>query len=194
MWLMLGSLGITKEDVDWADSNGYIPDASSVLQMNHYPACPDPDRAVGMAAHTDSDFLTIVYQDNTSGLQVLKEGTGWVPVPVIPDGLVVNVGDLLHILSNGSYPSVLHRAVVNRSKARISVAYFYGPPATGQVSPLPKLIGPGHPPLYRTITWDEFLGVKAKYFNRALSSIRVTETPPIEFVDANDDDNSIEVA
>ncbi|KAJ0076121.1 hypothetical protein Patl1_34381 [Pistacia atlantica] len=194
MWLMLGSLGITKEDIDWANPNSYIPDASSASQMNHYPACPDPDRAMGMAAHTDSSFLTIVYQNNVIGLQVLKEGTGWVTVPMIPGGLVVNIGDLLHILSNGLYPSVLHRAVVNRSKARFSVAYFYGPPATVQVSPFPKLIGPGHPSLYRPITWSEFLGIKAKCFNEALSSIRVTETPPIECVDANDDSNNVEVA
>ncbi|XP_031281617.1 gibberellin 3-beta-dioxygenase 1-like [Pistacia vera] len=194
MWLMLGSLGITKEDIDWANLNSYIPDASSASQMNHYPACPDPDRAMGMAAHTDSSFLTIVYQNNVTGLQVLKEGTGWVTVPMISGGLVVNIGDLLHILSNGLYPSVLHRAVVNRSKARFSVAYFYGPPATVQVSPFPKLIGPGHPSLYRPITWSEFLGIKAKCFNEALSSIRVTETPPIECVDANDDSNNVEVA
>uniref|UniRef100_A0A5B7BWC3 gibberellin 3beta-dioxygenase n=1 Tax=Davidia involucrata TaxID=16924 RepID=A0A5B7BWC3_DAVIN len=173
MWLMLGSLNITKEDVKWAGPKGDFKGASGVLQLNSYPACPDPDRAMGLAAHTDSTLLTILHQNNTSGLQVLREGTGWVTVPPLPGTLVVNVGDLLHILSNGLYPSVLHRAVVNRTRHRLSIAYLYGPPASVQISPLSKLVDPSHPPLYRPVTWSEYLGTKAKHFNKALSSVRL---------------------
>ncbi|XP_031256858.1 gibberellin 3-beta-dioxygenase 1-like [Pistacia vera] len=196
MWLMLGSLNITMEDIEWADPKGNIPDEFAVLHMNYYPACPNPDRAMGMAAHSDSTILTILHQNNTAGLQVLKKGTGWVAVPTNPGGLVVIVGDLLQILSNGSYISALHRAVVNRDKPRFSLPYFYGPPARAQVSPLPKLVGPSDPPLYRPITWSEFLGIKAKHFNNALSSIRICTSPPNEVVAANGDNNtnSAEVA
>nr|QEQ13286.1 VpGA3-oxidase [Viola philippica] len=172
--LMLGSLGITMEDVKWADPKAEPKDSCcSALQMNYYPACPDPDQAMGLAAHTDSTLITILYQNSTSGLQVLREGIGWVTVPPIPGALVINVGDLLHILSNGLYPSVLHRAVVNRIKDRLSIAYLYGPPSSIQISPIPKLLGPSQPPLYRSITWNEYLGTKAKHFNKALSSVRV---------------------
>ncbi|KAI3525091.1 hypothetical protein L1887_03763 [Cichorium endivia] len=181
MYLMLGSLGVTMEDVKWAGSQASCP----ALQLNSYPACPDPDRAMGLAAHTDSTLLTILYQNNTSGLQAHREGTGWVTVPPIPGALVVNVGDLLHILSNGLYPSVLHRAMVNRTQHRLSVAYLYGPPSNVQISPLSKLTDQVHPPLYRPVTWSEYLGTKAKHFNKALSSVRVC-APVNGFVDAND--------
>ncbi|KAG2729204.1 hypothetical protein I3843_01G233200 [Carya illinoinensis] len=185
MWLMLGSLGISKEDIKWAGPKGDLKGASAALQLNSYPACPDPDRAMGLAAHTDSTLLTILYQNNTSGLQVHREGTGWVTVPPVPGALVVNVGDLLHILSNGSYPSVLHRAVVNRTLYRLSVAYLYGPPGSVQISPLSKLLGPSRPPLYRPVTWTEYLGTKAKHFNKALSSVRLC-APLSGLVDVND--------
>ncbi|GLU22153.1 hypothetical protein SLE2022_382490 [Rubroshorea leprosula] len=173
MWLTLGSLGITKEDVKWAGLKGDFKEGSAAVQLNHYPACPDPDRAMGLAPHTDSTLLTILYQNNTSGLQVHKEGTGWVTVPPVPGGLVVNLGDLLHILSNGLYPSVLHRAKVNRSRQRLSVAYLFGPPSSVKISPLSKLVGPSQLPLYRPVTWNEYLGTKAKHFNKALSSFRL---------------------
>lgn len=186
MWLMLGSLGISKEDIKWAGPKGQFKRASAALQLNSYPACPDPDRAMGLAAHTDSTLLTILHQNNTSGLQVLREGTGWVTVPPLPGALVVNVGDLLHILSNGLYPSVLHRAVVNRTRYRLSIAYLYGPPASVKISPVQKLLGPRNPPLYRPVTWNEYLGTKAKHFNKALSSVRHG------LVDANDH-NSVQV-
>ncbi|XP_061981005.1 gibberellin 3-beta-dioxygenase 1-like [Populus nigra] len=190
-WLMLGSLGITKKDLNWAGPKGESKEGGAALQLNSYPACPDPDLAMGLAAHTDSTLLTILYQNNTSGLQVLKEGIGWVTVPPIPGGLVVNVGDLLHILSNGLYPSVLHRAVVNRTKHRLSIAYLYGPPSSVQISPIQKLVGPNHPPLYRPITWNEYLVAKAKHFNKALSSVRIC-APLNGLVDVNDH-NSVKV-
>ncbi|XP_060205618.1 gibberellin 3-beta-dioxygenase 1-like [Lycium barbarum] len=170
MCLMLGSLGIIKDDVKWAiGPRG----GCSALQLNSYPACPDPDRAMGLAAHTDSTILTILHQNNTSGLQVFKEGNGWVTVPPLCGALVINVGDLLHILSNGLYPSVLHRAIVNRTQHRLSVAYLYGPPSGVKISPLSKLVDQRNPPMYRPVTWSEYLGTKAKHFDKALSSVRL---------------------
>ncbi|KAI3806882.1 hypothetical protein L1987_22800 [Smallanthus sonchifolius] len=185
MWLILGSLGITKGDIKWASPTGELKEACPVLQLNSYPACPDPDRAMGLAAHTDSTLLTILHQNNTSGLQVQREGTGWVTVPPIRGALVVNVGDLLHILSNGTYTSVLHRAIVNRTQHRLSVAYLYGPPSNVRISPLSKLTDSFHPPLYRPVTWSEYLGTKAKHFNKALSIVRLCAQMN-GFVDVND--------
>ncbi|KAI4329292.1 hypothetical protein L6164_021575 [Bauhinia variegata] len=174
MWLMSASLGISKlEDIKWAGPRGEFKGACAALQLNSYPTCPDPDRAMGLAAHTDSTLLTILYQNGISGLQVLREGTGWITVPPLPGGLVINVGDLFHILSNGLYSSVLHRAVVNRTRPRLSVAYLYGPPTSVQISPHPKLVSPSRPPLYRAVTWNEYLGTKAKHFNKALSSVQL---------------------
>lgn len=186
MWLILGSLGITEEEVKWASPKGAFEGGNAAIQLNSYPACPEPDRAMGLAAHTDSTILTILHQNNTSGLQVLRDGgAGWVTVPPLPGALVVNIGDLLHILSNGLYPSVLHRAVVNRTRHRFSVAYLYGPPSGVTISPLQKLVDQGRPPLYRPVTWTEYLGTKAKHFDKALSLVRVC-APLNGFGDAND--------
>ncbi|KAI4331222.1 hypothetical protein MLD38_029428 [Melastoma candidum] len=177
MWLMLGSLGISpnSEGMGWAGPNGDFPGASHALQMNSYPACPEPDRAMGMAAHTDSTLLTILLQNNTIGLQVAKEGSagGWITVPTIPGSLIVNIGDLLHVLTNGTYPSVVHRAVVNRVEHRLSVAYLYGPQSRTRISPLPGLTGGDRPALYGAVTWREYLGMKAEHFDGALSMLRL---------------------
>ncbi|KVH98026.1 Non-heme dioxygenase N-terminal domain-containing protein [Cynara cardunculus var. scolymus] len=185
MWLILGSLGITRGDINWAGPGGELKEASPALQLNSYPACPDPDRAMGLGAHTDSTLLTILHQNNTSGLQVHREGFGWITVKPIAGALVVNVGDLLHILSNGLYTSVLHRAIVNQTQHRFSIAYLYGPPSNVRISPLSKLTDNVHPPLYRSVTWSEYLGTKAKHFNKALSFVRLC-APMNDFVDTND--------
>ncbi|KAF3434090.1 hypothetical protein FNV43_RR25193 [Rhamnella rubrinervis] len=171
LWLSLGSLGISKSDIDWAGQTGEFETRSAAIRLNSYPSCPDPDRAVGLAPHTDSSIITILHQ-STVGLKVLREETGWVLVPVVPDALVVNVGDFLHILSNGLYPSVTHQVVVNRTQHRLTVAYFYGSPPEVKVSPLSKLVGPCETPLYRSITWQEYLIHKSQDPYSALSKIR----------------------
>lgn len=190
MWLLMASLGISKDDLQWAGPSGDFKGTSGALQMNSYPTCPDPDRAMGLAAHTDSTLLTILHQNNISGLQVFHEGTGWVMVPPVAGALVVNIGDLLHILSNGLYPSVLHRAVVNRTQERFSVAYLYGPPGNVKISPHAKLVGPGRPALYRPVTWNEYLGTKAKHFNEALSCVKVCAPKSGGLFDVSESHNS----
>ncbi|XP_068649385.1 gibberellin 3-beta-dioxygenase 2-like [Aristolochia californica] len=178
MWLMLASLEISKEEVTWAGQGGEMVGASSVLQLNWYPACPNPERAMGLAEHTDSPLFAILYQSSTSGLQVLGDdedgGTKrWVTVPPLRGALVVNVGDLLHMFTNGRFKSVLHRAVVNRSRHRLSVAYFWGPPSNVWLSPLDKLVGPESSPLYPSMSWSEYLKFKARHFNKSLSLLRL---------------------
>ncbi|XP_052199957.1 gibberellin 3-beta-dioxygenase 3-like [Diospyros lotus] len=171
--LMLKCLGFTREDLNWEKTNrsGSKP-AQGLLQLNSYPVCPDPTRAMGLAPHTDSSLLTLLYQSNTAGLQVRHGDDGWVAVPPHAGALVVNVGDLMHILSNGRFKSAQHRAVVNKARHRISVAYFYGPPADVKIGPAIRLIDVDHPPIYRPVTWKEYLDVKAAYFNKALDLIR----------------------
>ncbi|KAL0562040.1 hypothetical protein IC582_002488 [Cucumis melo] len=185
MWVALGELGITREDVNWAGPNGDFMTSNAATQFNSYPVCPDPERAMGLGAHTDTSLLTIVYQNNTRGLQVLREGNRWVTVEPVPGALVVQVGDLLHILTNGLYPSPVHQAVVNRTRKRLSVAYVFGPPESAEISPLKKLLGPTQPPLYRTVTWTEYLRKKAEHFNNALSSVRLC-APLTGLLDVND--------
>ncbi|OAY76381.1 Gibberellin 3-beta-dioxygenase 1 [Ananas comosus] len=178
--LMLLSLGLAEEDVNWAGPTGEFGDMSTVIQLNSYPACPDPDRAMGLAAHTDSSLFTILFQNRVSGLQVLRP-TGragpaqWVTVRPIPGAFVVNVGDLLHILSNGRFKSVVHRAVVNRTAHRVSAGFFCGPPHNIKVAPLEKLMEPTKGPAYRAVTWHEYLGLRRKLFDKALQSIKISE-------------------
>ncbi|KAK9714909.1 hypothetical protein RND81_06G130100 [Saponaria officinalis] len=96
------------------------------LRMNRYPPCPKYYDVFGLMPHTDSDFITILYQDQVGGLQLVKDGK-WIQVMPNPHALIVNIGDLLQAWSNGVYKSVEHRVVANKKVERLSIAYFLCP-------------------------------------------------------------------
>lgn len=67
------------------------------LRMNHYPPCPiAPDQVFGLTPHTDSDFLTILQQDEVGGLQLVKDGK-WIAVKPNSEALIINIGDLFQV-------------------------------------------------------------------------------------------------
>jgi gibberellin 3-beta-dioxygenase len=144
-----------------------------------YPKCPEPERAIGLAAHTDSGFFTFIMQSLVPGLQLLRRGPErWVTVPAMPGALAVVVGDLFNVLTNGRFHNVFHRAVVNQDHERVSVPYFLGPPKDMKVAPLDAAVRPGEKAAFRAVTWPEYMVIREKMFNKdasALTMLRVTE-------------------
>ncbi|CAN1283325.1 Protein SRG1 [Linum perenne] len=136
------------------------------FRMNYYPPCPQPELVMGLNSHSDAVGLTILLQvtADTQGLQVKKDGY-WVPVTPLAGALIVNVGDILEIVSNGVYRSIEHRATVNSEKERISVGTFLSPRLDGEIGPAPSLVTPNSPAQFRRISVpDYFKG----YFSREL--------------------------
>ncbi|KAF9605613.1 hypothetical protein IFM89_017956 [Coptis chinensis] len=60
---------------------------------------------------------------NIGGLQVLHQDQ-WVDVQPIPGAFVINIGDLLQIVSNDKFKSIEHRVLANLVGPRVSIACF----------------------------------------------------------------------
>jgi isopenicillin N synthase-like dioxygenase len=107
-------------------------------QVVYYP--PQPADATedqfGVAPHTDFGCITLLWQDETGGLEVLERGSRrWIPAPPIPGTLVVNVADLLARWTNGRYASTPHRVINRSGRERMSIATFYDPDYKALVDP-----------------------------------------------------------
>ncbi|KAH9298455.1 hypothetical protein KI387_030137 [Taxus chinensis] len=126
------------------------------ITISYYPPCPQPELALGLQAHSDMGAITLLIQDEVGGLQVLKDGL-WITVQPLRDAIVVNLGDQTQIVSNGTYKSAEHRAVVNAQKARISVATFYDPSKQTRICPAPELITKDSPPCYREVIYGDYV-------------------------------------
>ena len=107
-------------------------------QIIYYP--PHPPAAeqdqFGLAPHTDFGCITLLWQDDSGGLEVLERSSKtWMPAPPIPGTLVINVGDLLGRWTNDRYASTPHRVVNRSGHERFSIATFYDPDFKAPVDP-----------------------------------------------------------
>ncbi|XP_045795233.1 gibberellin 2-beta-dioxygenase 8-like [Trifolium pratense] len=119
------------------------------LRLNRYPPCPIASPIHGLMPHTDSDFITILYQDQVGGLQLVKDKK-WIAVKPNPNALIINIGDLFQAWSNGVYKSIEHRVVTNPKIERFSMAYFLCPSNDTVIESCKK------PSLYKKFSFQEY--------------------------------------
>ncbi|CAN0908266.1 S-norcoclaurine synthase 1 [Linum grandiflorum] len=110
------------------------------VRMNYYPPCKEASKVMGLAPHSDSTGLTLLTQVNdVQGLQIRRDDK-WIPIVPIPGAFIVNVGDIIEIISNGEYKSIEHRAVVNPHKERMSIAAFHSPNMQAVFGPFEEIL------------------------------------------------------
>ena len=76
----------------------FFEDSESILRLNYYPQCKQPELALGTGPHCDPTSLTILHQDQVGGLQVFVDNR-WQSIPPNPKAVVVNIGDTFMVLN-----------------------------------------------------------------------------------------------
>lgn len=84
------------DGVNPAHFTQYTHNTGGLLRWNYYPACPEPQKTLGLIEHTDFNLLTVVHQGHIGGLQISKEGR-WIAIKPTPGALAVNLGDMLQV-------------------------------------------------------------------------------------------------
>ncbi|KAJ8564782.1 hypothetical protein K7X08_001242 [Anisodus acutangulus] len=143
-----------------------------IMAAHYYPYCPQPELTKGLTPHTDPGVLTVLVQNEVTGLQV-KFGEDWVDLEPIPGAIVINIGDILQIISNDEYKSVEHRVLANPfQEPRVSVAVFFNPgQRENPFGPLPELISDEKPAVYREFTFMDYM---RRFFSKELDGKSLT--------------------
>ncbi|KAJ0787763.1 putative oxoglutarate/iron-dependent dioxygenase, non-heme dioxygenase domain-containing protein [Helianthus annuus] len=165
---LIGNLGVKLDDSRLHELTG-----SDIVNMNFYPACPNPDLTVGVGRHSDIGMLTVLLQDGIGGLYVKKGDQNaspgnevWVEIPPIKGALVINVGDSLQILSNGRYKSAEHTVRTTDVESRVSVPRFISPLPTAKIGPFPELVARDGVARYKEVIYGEYW---KSYFEKSLN-------------------------
>ncbi|KAK3434713.1 hypothetical protein EUGRSUZ_D02161 [Eucalyptus grandis] len=126
------------------------------IRLNYYPPCKRAKEVLGQTPHSDATGITLLTQVNdVDGLQIKKNGK-WLPIEPVPRAFIVNVGDVIEIMSNGQYKSIEHRAVVNPEKERLSIAAFHSPNIEASICPFPDLARKSGA-LYKTTNHEDYM-------------------------------------
>lgn len=123
------------------------------LRALHYPPQPpSDDDVIGIGAHADYSWVTLVNQlTSAPALEVLNANGHWVSAPPIEGSLVVNVGDFLERATNDRFVSTVHRVRNVSGAQRFSLAYFFSPSHDVMIRTLPTCLAEGETPKYEDV-------------------------------------------
>jgi isopenicillin N synthase-like dioxygenase/dienelactone hydrolase len=100
----------------------------SQLRLLHYPAQEGAiAEMLGARPHRDTGMFTILLQDEVGGLEVANAAGDWVVAPPVENTFIVNVGEMMKLLTNDHFASALHRVVNRYGRQRFSVPFFFNP-------------------------------------------------------------------
>uniref|UniRef100_A0A0D9WA89 Fe2OG dioxygenase domain-containing protein n=1 Tax=Leersia perrieri TaxID=77586 RepID=A0A0D9WA89_9ORYZ len=122
--------------------------------LRYFPAMADENN--GISEHQDGNCITFVLQDSVGGLEVFKDGA-WVPADPVEGTIVVNLGDVIQVLTNNKMKSAMHRVVRMPEAHRHSLAFFFNVHGDRWVEPLPEFTEKiGEAPRYRKFLYREY--------------------------------------
>nr|KYP55302.1 Gibberellin 3-beta-dioxygenase 1 [Cajanus cajan] len=145
---MAESLGVVVADFeDWPCQ----------FRINKYNFTPEAVGSTGVQIHTDSGFLTILQDDeNVGGLEVFNTSGSFVPIPPSPGTLLVNLGDIARVWSNGRFCNLIHRVQCKEATKRLSIATFMLAPRNRNVEAPEELVDHHHPRLYQPFIYEDY--------------------------------------
>lgn len=93
------------------------------LRLIHYPLAPAAEDRPGIGAHTDYECFTLLFA-TAAGLQVMDRAGAWIDVPLVEGAMVMNIGDMMELMSGGRWLATTHR-VKKVAEERYSFPMFF---------------------------------------------------------------------
>lgn len=143
---------------------------STMRLLNYAPETLATDNDVGIAAHTDFECITLLYQ-TAAGLELLGADGHWLDAPVCEGRIVVLLDDMLEHWTNGEVKATGHR-VRNTDEQRFSIVMFIAANSDIDISPLEQFVTRECPPRYATVTQEDHLASEIERANKNAEAAR----------------------
>lgn len=91
--MVLESLGVEKYLEEHLNSTNYL------LRVMKYKGPQTTETKLGLSSHTDKNIVTILYQNQVEGLEVLTKDGNWISYKPSPGSFIAMIGDSLHVNS-----------------------------------------------------------------------------------------------
>jgi len=136
---------------------------NSILRLIHYPPLREAfvPGALRAAEHEDINLITLLCESTAAGLEILTRDGRWLAVEAPPGHIVVDSGDMMQLLTNGTLPATTHRVVNPPTSAddlpRYSMPFFVHPYPSCPLAPLPFCVSDDAPAKYEATTAQGYL-------------------------------------
>lgn len=119
-------------------ADAFDGDRAWMAKLAHYVGGVAEAGAQGVGSHADYGFITLLLQDEVGGLEVRPHGQDeWLPVEPIPGALVVNLGEMLEVATDGYLMATIHRVQSPPEGVdRYSVPFFHSPRLDAVIEPV----------------------------------------------------------
>lgn len=141
----------------------YLRKPPSQLRLIHYPYNPAAGEAMGIGSHTDYECLTLLYS-TAPGLEVLNSAGRWIDARPVPGALVINIGDMMEIWTNGEFVATSHR-VRPVKEERFSFPLFFAVDYDTKVTPLERFVTEARPAKQGLTAGEHLFAQTAQSFN-----------------------------
>ncbi|CAK7356623.1 unnamed protein product [Dovyalis caffra] len=116
--MVFESYGVDQHHDSHKESTTYF------FRMMKYRGPEKNESDVGCNIHTDKGFITVLHQNQVSGLEVKSKDGQWMAYKPSPSSFVVMAGEAFLGWSNERIPAAFHRVVMSGSEPRYSVGLF----------------------------------------------------------------------
>ena len=142
------ALGLDKEQI----ASKMTKRSPSTMRLIFYPPVKEKpeDNLFGISAHTDYEVFTLLTQSQP-GSQLQKYSGDWHTVESNRYQVIVMIGDMLEIMTNGQVRATPHR-VPPVSWVRYSITRFCAIDGHYVIEPLEQFIDPKKGPLYEPVS------------------------------------------
>ena len=113
--------------------------------------------------------LTILFQDSIGGLEVKTIENEWIPAPYYENTVLINVGNVMEIWTNGLLKSTPHRVAnpndYRKKKSRYSNVYFFEPDFDVELNCMDGFVSESNPARFKSILYKDYLleNLKSSY-------------------------------
>ncbi|KAI0708359.1 Clavaminate synthase-like protein [Earliella scabrosa] len=130
--LQMLAIGMELPEETFVNMHDFEAPGETYLRVIKYHPRTEEDEVkaknVWLKGHTDIGTITILWSQPVSGLQVMSPDGNWRYVKHIPNGVIVNAGDCMEMLSGGFYKATIHRVIQppadQRGCTRLGLFYF----------------------------------------------------------------------
>ncbi|TYI32112.1 hypothetical protein ES332_A04G035800v1 [Gossypium tomentosum] len=143
--MILESFGLEKYMDEFIDSTNYQ------LRIMKYEKPKTNDSTPALAAHCDTNTMTLLYQNEVNGLQIQSIDGEWINMKPSPNSFIVWL--------NGRLPSPVHRVIMKGNEDRYSLGLFTRPRGGYVIKVANELVDDNNPILFKPHDHEEFLKI-----------------------------------